>query len=393
MAEQFLVVKNYLKNENKQQRNLDLMAVLREKRLVNAYELKRQKLKKEQKTPQKESIKKYWQKYQIAKEEYAWQSTFNKSKGDLGIPELLQWLDLFFMLERTDLLNQLLLQQKVSALTIPAPPKLLVFPPLDSEEKEATQPVLFILKRIQALLLNPEPTVAGFGQLMELISKHESEFSDDLLKSIFTYLRNFCTMLTNTGLSNLYITLHQIQRDNLERGYFHYGGQIMPNALLNMTSVALKCNQIEWAKEVIESNRYKILDVNESENIYNHNLALCLFKERKYEDSLQKISFSTSHTFYLLSARRLELKIYYELNSELLIYKIDSFRKFLERTAPKIFTNKDRVMHLNFVGMLVQLSQSRPKDTQRSARLVKRIIEKKLLSDRVWLLEKAKALS
>jgi len=90
--------------------------------------------------------------------------------------------------------------------------------------------------------------------------------------------------------------------------------------------------------------------------------------------------------------RRLELKAYYELNSELFTYKLDAFRKFIERTAPKSIAANLRTMNLNFIHVLNQLIQSPPKDKDRAAKILRRIKEKTLICDRSWLMEKANAL-
>ena len=91
-------------------------------------------------------------------------------------------------------------------------------------------------------------------------------------------------------------------------------------------------------------------------------------------------------------ARLLEIKIYYELESDLLHYKIFAFRKYIERTAPKSLSAKLRKMNLHFLNLLLQICQSPAHDKKRSERLVARIMEKPLVSERAWLLEKARAL-
>ena len=76
----------------------------------------------------------------------------------------------------------------------------------------------------------------------------------------------------------------------------------------------------------------------------------------------------------------------------MLLYKLDAFRKFIVRTAPKTIAANLREMDLNFLNILLQLAQSPPKDKIRSAKLVERIERKKLVADRAWLIEKAKEL-
>ncbi len=92
-------------------------------------------------------------------------------------------------------------------------------------------------------------------------------------------------------------------------------------------------------------------------------------------------------------ARRLELKIYYELHSDLLDHKIDAFKMFISRAGRKVFSANLHELFTNFVNFVRQLSQSQgPQAKKRSQTLIKRINEKKMVAERLWLLEKAKEL-
>ncbi len=91
-------------------------------------------------------------------------------------------------------------------------------------------------------------------------------------------------------------------------------------------------------------------------------------------------------------ARRLELKIYYELQSELLPSKIDAFKMYISRAGNKTFSPNLSELFTNFGNFVLQLSQSLPGDKKRSEQLISRIEAKKLVGERGWLLEKAREL-
>lgn len=91
--------------------------------------------------------------------------------------------------------------------------------------------------------------------------------------------------------------------------------------------------------------------------------------------------------------RRLELKAYFELKSEILFHKLDAFRKYIERTAPKSLSRDLQEMDSNFIYILLTLAQSPEKDKAKSKVLIKRIEGKKRIAERNWLLEKAKSLA
>ncbi len=102
---------------------------------------------------------------------------------------------------------------------------------------------------------------------------------------------------------------------------------------------------------------------------------------------------TSSYTIYLLNIRRLELKLLYETSSELLPYKIDAFKMFLSRASNKFLARSLREYQNNFVNLLQQLTHSIPGDKVRAERLIRRITSRKSVSERDWLLEKARQLA
>jgi hypothetical protein len=95
---------------------------------------------------------------------------------------------------------------------------------------------------------------------------------------------------------------------------------------------------------------------------------------------------------YQLLGKRLELKAYYELRSELLTYKLDAFKMFLSRTSKNLLSEAQRQTNMEFANLLHQLIVSSPGDLKRSEVLVARAQERKQAIEWRWLLEKAKAL-
>jgi hypothetical protein len=228
---------------------------------------------------------------------------------------------------------------------------------------------------------------------MDIIQKYETRFTPERLAEFYTYLRNFCILLLDEGKNEVLPTLHEIQLDNLKRGYFYMEGKILPNALLTVTLTALNLGKTEWAFAFVEEHKDRIIDENETHDFYRTNKALCYFTERNFDAALEIIPFGSSYSYFHLLARRLELKIYYELDSDLLPYKIDAFKMFISRAGNKVLSEKLHELNVNFINFLRQLSLSpKIRDKTRSAQLIKRIQEKKLVGERIWLLEKAREL-
>lgn len=82
------------------------------------------------------------------------------------------------------------------------------------------------------------------------------------------------------------------------------------------------------------------------------------------------------------------MKIYYELGSDLLPYKISAFKMYLSRTSKKTISPLTWEQNSNFVNLLFQLYSSEPGNKERKRKLHERILEKNSIADREWLLEK-----
>jgi len=382
----YALIKRYLSDSNEEQQQIDWASCLREFGLADRSKQTIAKIKAKMEGEKAESLELYRTKLMIAEEEHMWEVTFNETKSDLNIPSLIRRLDFYYHNYRTDRANRYLLQQKVAQL-----------PDVDFNEigldaylKESV--LLQISQKISEVLRKDFPSVEETQNLMLFLRDSEQNLSFLTLDHSYAYLRNSCTFLINGGNLEFIPILHEIHKDNLERGYFFLHGKIQAHAYLNLVQIATRAKEYEWAVKFTDDFKELILGGDEEQFFHSLNKAQCLFAEGNFEKALDYIPDAPSSFSYHHVVRRLELKIYYELRSDLLSYKVDSFRKYLERTAPKMIAATLRTMYNNFLNILLQLSQSPIKDKARSAKVVKRIEEKKLLAERSWLLEKAREL-
>jgi len=382
----YCLTQQYFSESKEDVQQVDWARWLRERGLSNRAHQLMVKLKPQEANDPKESLDLHRTNLLIAEEVHLWELNYNQAKGDLHIPDLIYCLDLYYHNYRTELANRYLLQQKATELPVGD------FFETGVQVYQDTSILLQISKKIFELLKGDPPTGEDIQFLMELLSSHEESLSFETLDHFYAYLRNFCTLVINAGYADFIPVLHQINKDNLERGFLFFLGKIPPHAYLNLVQIATRAKEYAWARKFTEDYKGMIVGGDEAEFFYRLNMAQCLFSLGQFEEALDYLPEASSNTHYHHIIRRLELKIYYELRSELLEYKLDAFRKFIERTAPKSLAANIRTMHLNFLKTLLQLSQSPMKDRDRSARLVKRIEEKKFVAERAWLMEKAREL-
>ncbi|MBC7776390.1 MAG: hypothetical protein H7246_13225 [Phycisphaerae bacterium] len=382
----YVLTTHYLSDENDTQRQVEWSAWLRKRGLAERAQKILTNLKKQQEPKQSESLEQYLNKLLLAQEAHEWECKFNQVQGNLEIPQLVKALDLYYYNYRTELANRYVLQQKAIKLKDGNFFGL----GLDSYKEESI--LLQISVKILEVLSKEFPSVEETQELMQLLNNHEETLSFEALYQFYAYLRNSCTLVINNGNLEFIPILHEIHKNNLLRGYFFANGQLPPHAYLNLIQIATRAKEYEWARKFTEEYRDRIVGGDENQFYYKLNMAHCLFSEGKFEQALDFIPETPSSSHYYHILRRLEIKIYYELRSEQLHYKTDNFRKFIDRMAPKTIADNLRTMDLNFLNLLLQLTQTPFKDKARSARLIARIENKKLVSDRAWLIEKASEL-
>lgn len=393
LVRNFLLIEHYRKDGNEFQRQIDLAQIFRSKGLVSRHQQVVEKLRTFEEGDYLESLDQYHQEYLIEYEVHLLESTYNQGKGELNISTLLNKLELNYFANSLELLNRFLLQQKVVQLDtsdiMHARLENFSIPSYYLERSILLQTT----QKIHNLLRYPLASTQDFQALMSFLQQNEERLAAETLNQFYTYLRNFCVIQIDKGDDDFIPVLHQIQRDNLQRGYFYQAEKISPLAYLSINQIAIKANQVEWALEFTETHRHRVVGLQETEEFYQLNKAIGLFAQNKLEEALNIIPFGSSYSTYHLAARRLELKIYFELNSELLPYKIDAFRMHISRASQKFLSDSLRELHANFVNLIQQISQSPRRNKERSEFLIRRIQEKKWVAERHWLLEKARELA
>lgn len=389
----FLQLRYYQREDNVFQQNFDLAVILRQRGLTGRYKQVVARLEKYQEQVAKQSDQFYYHRFLLEMEKHEWQNTFNQNKGDVNLPQALESLDLFAFTHRIELLNRFLLQQKVANLDTPGSIRLALEESRLPARYLDGNVVLRINYKIFSLLTQQEPTPTAFQELVDLLNVYEKNIEPELLKHFYTYARNFCVLLINSGADELAPMLHRLHLENLSRGYLYYEGKLSPTTYMNVTATAIRVKKYDWALEFIESHKDRIIGDNETHDFYRLNRSVCLFALGRFEEALASMPETSPYVGYLLILRRLELKILYETQSDLLPYKIDAFKMFLSRASNKFLARALREYQNNFVNFLYQITHSIRGDKKRSERLVRRISTRKFVSEREWLLEKARQLA
>jgi len=391
----FLITQHYFQSENEFYQHFDFALVARKRGMIARYQRQMGKLQKMQEATTSKNAAFLHKQFLFEYEKSDYESVLNPAKGDINFPKALEALEQFAHLHRLELLNQLLLQQKIAHFQIPTNISSLIENHTIPHDYLVAYPILEINHQVFQLLKKQTPEPSDARDLFEMLRLHEASLDHKKLLEFYTYLRNICILALTADFENVEMEylLHDLYKDNLKRGFMHYEGKINRNKYWAIASNAMRVKDFDWAIEFIETYKDEIRNDNETKDIYRLNLANYLFGVGRFSECLDNIPPTSPYTDYLLHAKRIELKTLYELRSDLLSYKLDAFKMFLSRTSRKLLSEVQWRIHQDFANFLFQLSNSVQGDQKRAVLLSNRIREKKQTIEWRWLMEKANALS
>lgn len=385
----FWTVERYLDDSNTLEMQLDYAEILQRKGILSKASYVVNHTLEEIKNQSFLSTKGYGIAFDAAYLAYSLATHKNKQKNDLEINQALKYLEFYYVINKLELINHYLLLNKFSRVEINLDTNYFgtgIHIPI-TEASEA--PVIYIAHKIYCLLQENHPKPEGFETLLQLLTQYEAQLEAVTAKNFFAYLRNYCAFLVNDGYWEFFPVLHQIHLDNLSKGYLLHQGKITVSAYLNVANIALRAHKHEWAFDFIQQYRDKVIEASDSEQIYDLNMANYYFYRKDFDKALDFLPAASENLEYHLFARKLELRIYYEIKSDLLEYKLEAFKMYIRRASQKTITESNRERHANFANLLHQLASTMPGDRTRAQRLLDRM-EGKQVAEKEWLIEQIK---
>ncbi len=391
----FLLAQNYFREENEFRQVFDFAEIIRLRGLDTRYRHLLTQLKKIIADTQGHSTLFFHDQFLLEYIIHNEESLHNQVRGDLNIPNTLDALEMHLHLNRLALLNVYLLQQKAANINVPDSMKVRLEDPNVPERFLEQSPTLKINYAIFKLLAKESNEKKDIQLLFDLLLKYEKNLTASQLRDFYTYLRNICVLvlIADPEAAEINNLLYELYKNNLERGYLHYEGKLQPNLYLAISESAARSNNQEWALSFIEKYKNDIIGENETRDIYRLNLAYYLFGVGRFSECLDNIPATSLNVSNLLAGKRLELKALYELQSDLLPYKLDAFKMFLSRTSHKLLPPARRQMNVEFNNLFYQLMSLIPGDQKHALRFLERVEKRKQTAERYWLLAKAKQLA
>jgi len=209
------------------------------------------------------------------------------------------------------------------------------------------------------------------------------------LKILYGLLRNIIIKQHNLGAKHLLPEIFNLHRTHLEEGYLSFDQGILPSIFKNIVTMGLRVKAFDWVFQFLTNYKDKLEGAENSNDVYDYNMASYYFAIQEYDQALALLADQYEDIYYKIAARRMELKIYYETQSDLLDPKIDSFKVYVFRLSKKQILDHKRSSNNHFINFLRQLRNPRTiHDVRKLEKLEQKMLDTALLTEKDWLIDK-----
>jgi hypothetical protein len=237
------------------------------------------------------------------------------------------------------------------------------------------------------LLSAPDPDIG----LVESFSKKLFHSGTALNPVQFNHFEviaiNYCVRNMAFDASFLPV-LFNLLRQRFESGRSLQNGKIIASEFQNIVKVGLLSGEYGWVWDFMETNRHLITGSQHPEEYYRFNVATFWFYKHEYEKALDILMTLDYHELqYKISSKILEIKILYELESDILPARIDAAKIFFYREKHISPEKKDQYCRFaDFMRRLIRPQTS--VNLLRIEKLLEELEADPAIAEWYWLREK-----
>jgi hypothetical protein len=243
-------------------------------------------------------------------------------------------------------------------------------------------PVVALYYYAYQMLAEGEKT--AFDDLHRELLRHEGILPQEEIRDLFLMAINFCIRELNGGRSELAEPGLDLFKRGLETGLLLRSGRLSRFTYYNCFVMALSADAHSWAASFLDD--YKpLLELSEQEGIYNFCRMRLAYEQGDYDQALDLFRFlDYPDLLFQLSARTIQLKVYYELGEfDLLQSRLDALNAFLQRKKVMGYHKQNYRNILRYIRKLLQMN---PFDKSEKEALRKAVQEEPVLTEREWFL-------
>lgn len=258
-------------------------------------------------------------------------------------------------------------------------------------EEQTLPPVLLIYFNTYKLLTEHEAKY--YFQVKNLLEGQLDQLPNEELRTLYSYMLNHCVRQINSGHTLFYQEVLVLYKLLLERSIIIKNGRLTQWTFTNVVTAGIRLRDYTWTEAFIHQYA-TYLHIEVRENAKSFNLANLFFEKGDYGQALQQLqSLEFTDPFYHVSAKIIQLKIYYLLHeSEALFFLTENTKRLIQRN--KQLSEYQKKSNLNFIKILQRLAKM-PANTRRSEdkqteQIKTLIVESSPLANKDWLLQQVR---
>lgn len=328
----------------------------------------------------------YYHEFSVNHEVTVYNSNIKSAKEEDYLPAASTSLDAFYCINKLRYIIEML-NLNANSIRDYKIPDLSLIHQLAKQEGSADLPLFQVYWRLVNYL--KVPTVENYDRLKPFVFEHFDllEIGDqfDTLVTMLntTYLR-YASTENRSDLNEQF----ELYKFALEKKVFLTEGKLHSNLFNNVVSIGCQLEKFDWLTGFIEEYA-SWLKEEERENVVAFNKGfICVYK-KQYDEAVSHMRGVEFDKTYLLIAKSLLLRCYYELpDYEVFYYDFcKAFEQFLRRS--KDYPQDKLKSYLNFIQVARKLHKQKAVNSNKNEKLLTEIQEfKGGPSLKKWLLEK-----
>lgn len=296
-------------------------------RFINLYE----KLDKELRSLEKTiSLEIQYKRFLLDEFKHIW-SYKNKPTSDLHLRQTLDSFEAFTLLKKVQLTYNLLVRNLNSAFDTEG----YVFVLEDIEKfctKNGNEKNGLLLVYYEAILLIIEREDADFDLFQKLLAENSHLLDLEDYHSLHGFERQFLNIRYTKGQSELLPRIFKVYQSHLAKGLLESSGYLPPFTFTNIVRHACRLGELVWVEDFLEKYQYKLGGTANPKDLFRLYFAYFLIHKRQFDKAEAYLSADFDDPITKVDARCFELMLMYETESDLIDYKIESFRKLVRNT-------------------------------------------------------------
>ncbi len=233
-------------------------------------------------------------------------------------------------------------------------------------------------------MINSKDAENYFKLFRDAITSNLNQFSPSEVRDIYTFAINYFIRKLNRGSSLFIDETFELYLLSLDQGYLLEDGIMLESTYSNILWLAIKQKKYSWARTFIEDYQKHLKPIYQVP-LFHFSMGKLFYEQGQYSKSLKQLArVETKAAFLYLSARTLQLKIYFELEEfDLLESLLESLRVYLQRSKGLAYRREHYTNVISFARQLLQLPVMSKKEREAFKH---RINKAEVFAEKEWFL-------